>query len=662
MIVTDKGLDPQYLEPEFARLLGNGSGIKDEAVTTNCEKIEPAHFIAFLARAGGSVLRVRFLEPRQVSPERFCESLYDVALDEAHPPGTPLAFNSASLSDAAQMLVATFEQEIKKRGLQQGSEVLFTLVLMRTSGDAVRPLLAATAGSEEELERFCASLERLPTAAPRPAFDESGRIADEAFDKSGKRLLSRLAEETAALGYQRVNSLHLLYALIGIESGALPRAIQFQGIDPIREIHSHLARELTRPGAKRVADFKLNRASLHESVARVLELAAGDAQRESLPISELHVARAFMAAAPPAVIDLLKSRGVNHAVVREYLARAEMEAEESAQNVRLSIVQIETELKKRIFGQDHAISRVLPWIEQLRFDYPNEGRPAAVFLFLGPTGTGKTQLAKEIARTVFGSEDDLIMIEMGQFKTKESLSIFVGAAPGYVGYGEGKLTNGLRDKPQSVVLLDEVEKADTAVFDALLRFLDEGLIMDPAGPVRDGRRCIIVMTSNRASASLGELVPPDRDLNERDPETRRRICEVLLKSDPLHPDDKPFRIELLGRVDDMILFRPLNQDSCQLIVERLVRQESTRFFELKGITLQVTPEALHFLTAKALERSPGEGARGANRIVREMVVTPAIRHLMAHPDERLQRIVVSKLGENLIAEEGGRDDASVLGN
>ena len=196
----------------------------------------------------------------------------------------------------------------------------------------------------------------------------------------------------------------------------------------------------------------------------------------------------------------------------EYLDSADPDEEEETLITRHSIQQIETRIKSQICGQELAIQRIVPWIKRLRFGFPGTvGRRQ--FSVSRANGCGKTQLAKELARYFFGDEEKLIFLEMGQFKTKESMNVFIGSPPGYIGYGEGKLTNGLRDKPESVVLFDEIEKADTQVFDTLLRFADEGVISDPAGPVRDGRKCIIVMTTNAGKtgcASTAERIRSHR--------------------------------------------------------------------------------------------------------------------------------------------------------
>jgi ATP-dependent Clp protease ATP-binding subunit ClpC len=300
---------------------------------------------------------------------------------------------------------------------------------------------------------------------------------------------------------------------------------------------------------------------------------------------------------------------------------AEPEEEEDAKPLhRFRIQEIKDRINNAIFGQEIAVDRVIPWIKRLRFDIPRDERPAGVFLFLGPTGSGKTQMAKELARYVFGDPEMIIFMEMGQFKTKESMSVFIGAPPGYIGYGEGKLTNGLRDKPESVVLFDEIEKADTQVFDTLLRFADEGKIDDPAGPVRDGTKCIIVMTTNAGQKWLREHLKSDPNARN-DPDT---LSEQLLEAAMAEMDKKGFRPEFLGRVDECISFLPFTPEVCRQIVDSNLKREIDKFESLKGVTIEVTEEARDLLAQKAFERSNNEGARGAPRAVNMDIVTPAI--------------------------------------
>jgi ATP-dependent Clp protease ATP-binding subunit ClpC len=235
-------------------------------------------------------------------------------------------------------------------------------------------------------------------------------------------------------------------------------------------------------------------------------------------------------------------------------------------------------------------------------------------------------LAKELARYVFGDEEMMIFMEMGQFQSKESMSGFIGAPPGYVGYGEGKLTNGLRDKPECVVLFDEIEKAFTQVFDTLLRFADEGMISDPAGPVRDGRKCIIVMTTNAGQTWLRSHL----EANPSDRENPEVLAKQLFDEAILELRSKGFRPEFLGRVDERITFLPFNLPTCRKIIDGVLKRELYKFKNLKGISISVPDEVREFLAQKAYERSMDEGARGAPRAVNDYIVTPAIDLLSAY--------------------------------
>jgi ATP-dependent Clp protease ATP-binding subunit ClpC len=462
-----------------------------------------------------------------------------------------------------------------------------------------------------------------------------GRLRLMLFDPSGRRFCKRLQEEMAGLGAHQVTTFHLLYTLLGTET-LLFRALAVRGIDVKKDLHQALSRQLARPGAKRNTTFDLTAESLMGGVTDVLihavRLARG---RGASLVSEDDVCRAFLQRSDKTLRELFpRDKPLDMESVRAYVELAQPDSgEEELPLQRYTVRQIEEAINQHIRGQSQAIEKVMPWVKRLRFGLRRDNRPAAVFLFLGPTGTGKTQMAKELARYVYGSEDALLFLEMGQFQTKESMSGFIGAPPGYVGYGEGKLTNGLRDKPECVVLFDEIEKAHTEVFDALLRFSDEGLISDPAGPVRDGTRCILVMTTNAGQEWLqteylrvDEVMSTPAQLAETLAKAREdgALPGLLLNATREELSKRGFRPEFIGRVDDLVTFLPLDKQTCRQILDDVLRTEAAKLMDLKGIELKIEEPARDVLANLAVKRSLKEGARGIPRTVNEYVVSAVI--------------------------------------
>jgi ATP-dependent Clp protease ATP-binding subunit ClpC len=259
-------------------------------------------------------------------------------------------------------------------------------------------------------------------------------------------------------------------------------------------------------------------------------------------------------------------------------------------------------------------------VELMRFGFSDPGRPIGVFLFCGQSGSGKTEMAKELARAVYGSEENLIFLEMGQFNSAESMNIFVGAPPGYIGYGQGKLTNGLRDKPRAVVLFDEVEKANPKVLDALLRFLDEGKIDDPAGPVRDGSQCIVILTSNVGAAELGAMAKSLVGKPNRRTELRRALRKEFQKH--------KFRVEFLNRNDEVVLFRSLEKDDYVEIARRYLHKVVKRLKQERQLDVDPDPGVAQAIGTYCA--SIEEGARAVKRLTQRMVVVPVARFALNH--------------------------------
>ena len=282
---------------------------------------------------------------------------------------------------------------------------------------------------------------------------------------------------------------------------------------------------------------------------------------------------------------------------------------------REKLLHLDDELHKGVIGQDEAVSLVADAIMRARAGIKDPRRPIGSFIFLGPTGVGKTELAKTLARTLFDSEDNMIRIDMSEYMEKYSVSRLLGAPPGYVGYDEGgQLTEAVRSKPYSVVLFDEIEKAHPDVFNVMLQILDDGRVTDSHGRTVDFKNTIIIMTSNLGSDLLLEGVH-----HGVIPEDVRKGVMDLMKAQ--------FRPEFLNRVDDIVLFSPLDKKQLRSIVSLLLRDLTKRLAE-RGIALDVTAAALDFITEHGYD--PVFGARPLKRYISHNVETLVARWLIAH--------------------------------
>src|SRR6202023_3077937 len=221
------------------------------------------------------------------------------------------------------------------------------------------------------------------------------------------------------------------------------------------------------------------------------------------------------------------------------------------------LLRIEPELHKRVISQDKAITALARAIRRSRAGLKNPARPVGCFFFLGPTGVGKTEVARRLAEFLFGSEKSLVRFDMSEFMEKHSVSRLIGAPPGYVGYEEGgQVTEQVRRHPYSVILFDEIEKADPDVFNVLLQILEDGRLTDGKGRTVDFRNTVLVMTSNVGSTAIFELA-------DRDPERARKEAMEALRA--------AFRPEFINRTDEIVIFNPLGKEQLETIVGLLLR-------------------------------------------------------------------------------------------
>jgi ATP-dependent Clp protease ATP-binding subunit ClpB len=300
------------------------------------------------------------------------------------------------------------------------------------------------------------------------------------------------------------------------------------------------------------------------------------------------------------------------------------------QSEREKLLYLEKELGKRIAGQQEAISAISDAVRRSRAGLQDPKRPIGSFIFLGTTGVGKTELAKALAEFLFNDENALVRIDMSEYQERHAVSRLVGAPPGYVGYEEGgQLTEAVRRKPYSVILLDEIEKAHPDVFNILLQVLDDGRLTDNKGRVANFKNTIIIMTSNMGSHIIQENFEHLNDENEEEvvDKTRNQVLELLKKS---------IRPEFLNRVDEVIMFRPLGRSEIRKIVDIQFRVIQKRLEE-SGIRIEPTDEALNKLSEMGFDQQ--FGARPLKRV--------------------LQREILNKLSKEILANKVSKD--SVIG-
>ena len=295
------------------------------------------------------------------------------------------------------------------------------------------------------------------------------------------------------------------------------------------------------------------------------------------------------------------------------------------------LLKLEEELHKRVVDQEHAVRAVAEAVRRARAGLKDPKRPIASFLFLGPTGVGKTELSKALAELLFGDEDALIRLDMSEFKEEHSVAKLIGAPPGYVGYEEGgKLTEAVRRKPYSVILLDEIEKAHPRVFDLFLQVLDDGRLTDSQGRTVDFRNTVIIMTSNIGSQYLLNI-PVDASQEVIDKEFEKGKEKVLEELKMF------FRPEFLNRVDEVIVFKPLTMKELSQIIDLLVAEINRRLME-KDITLELTNRAKEELVARGYD--PAMGARPLKRTIQKYIENPLANKIISGEVKEGMKVMV----------------------
>ena len=310
-----------------------------------------------------------------------------------------------------------------------------------------------------------------------------------------------------------------------------------------------------------------------------------------------------------------------------------------AQAEGIKLAGMKEDLQAKVIAQDTAIEKLVKAILRSRVGLKDPNKPIGTFMFLGPTGVGKTHLAKELAKYMFGSADALIRIDMSEYQEKHSVSRLVGAPPGYVGYDEGgQLTEAIRRKPYSVVLFDEIEKAHPDVFNILLQVLDDGRLTDNKGRVVNFKNTIIIMTSNMGSAYIQSQMEKLNGANKEQviEETKKEVMNMLKKT---------IRPEFLNRIDETIMFLPLTESEIKQIVVLQIKGVQ-KMLAQNGVELILTEGAIEFLTKVGYD--PEFGARPVKRAIQHYLLNDLSKKLLSLEVDRSKPITVDASGEGLV--------------
>ncbi|MGK0550675.1 ATP-dependent chaperone ClpB [Enterococcus faecalis] len=301
---------------------------------------------------------------------------------------------------------------------------------------------------------------------------------------------------------------------------------------------------------------------------------------------------------------------------------------------REKLMKLNETLHERVVGQDEAVNAVSDAVIRSRAGLQDPNRPLGSFLFLGPTGVGKTELAKALAENLFDSEDHMVRIDMSEYMEKHTVSRLVGAPPGYVGYEEGgQLTEAVRRNPYTIILLDEIEKAHPDVFNILLQVLDDGRLTDSKGRLVDFKNTVLIMTSNIGSQLLLEGVTAEGTI----PDAVSEQVLTLLRGH--------FKPEFLNRIDDTILFTPLSLDNVKGIIEKMIQQLSARL-EQQEIILDISDEAKTWLAESGYD--PAYGARPLKRFITREVETPLAKEIVSGRVMPKTKVTITLLNNQLV--------------
>ncbi|MDP9844175.1 ATP-dependent chaperone ClpB [Streptosporangium lutulentum] len=525
----------------------------------------------------------------------------------------PVMIDEPSVEDAVSILRGLRERLEVFHGVKiQDSALVAAVVLShRYISDRFLPDKAidlvdeACAMLRTEIDSMPAELDELTRRVMRLEIEETALAKEE--DTASRARLEELRRELADLR-------------AGADAMRAQWEAERQALRTVQALRSEM--EQVRAEAERAErDYDLNRAAELRH-GKLPELERRLRTEEERLLNKQGVARLLREVVTDDEISMIVSRWTGIPVSR--LQEGERE----------KLLRLDEILHERVIGQDEAVQLVADAVIRARSGIKDPRRPIGSFIFLGPTGVGKTELAKALAEALFDTEDNMVRIDMSEYQERHTVSRLVGAPPGYVGYEEGgQLTEAVRRKPYSVVLFDEVEKAHSDVFNTLLQVLDDGRLTDAQGRTVDFRNTVLIMTSNIGSIYLLEGVTPGGEIKQ---DAKQQVMAELRSR---------FRPEFLNRVDDIVIFKPLTPEEIERIVDLMLGELRGRL-DRRGIRLEVSEDALRYIAERGYD--PVYGARPLRRFIAREVETRIGRALITGEAQEGSVIRVGLAGGELV--------------
>jgi ATP-dependent Clp protease ATP-binding subunit ClpA len=617
------------------------------AQLTCFEQIEPAHMaLAILNREKARlapILKSRF---KGLEVGTVVESLLDAVEIVADMAGS----QPGNFADAPQPhhfsneSIAVLERAgelAARQGRPLSIEAICVAVFENPDSSLIRAF--ADAGvSKAELQSLAEDFEALETAtqpgAELPALFTDGLVNFDAFGPLSRAVLQSLRQAAANEPGRMLRDTDLLAHILNQEQSRLVEALHILGL-PVARLRRRLALlsggDLDATSAMRDAE-SLSASCMSRLLRRLLEAAAELARSEGCSlIAESHLVRAHIARVGWSGNNVYDTLGIDTQFLSATLARYKTDRDTGAAATQAPMIEnMEDYLLARVVGQAYAINSVLPSLKRMRQGFVRPGRPIGVFLFVGATGVGKTELAKAIADVVFGpkpgvQEPYLIRVECEKFKNHDDIIQLVGARQGLVGYKQGLLTNGLRDKPRAVVLFDEAEKAHEQVWQSLLSFFDEGIVREPDGTQYDATGCVLVATSNLGYKEAMQQFDLWQATPEQQEAVRLQVEEFVYRQieDYFSPE---FRARF-GR-ERMIFFNHFTESVYRQIVRLQVGRLSEEM-RSHGLEVTVSQSAINLLTDLAW-RQRKDGARPVERLVNTHLLDQVVDARAESPGRR----------------------------